>query len=62
MTYRELIEICIKTPAEECWECTYKKECKVFMDTVDKFPVFLFDESFYKEENIDFDAEIEVIE
>ena len=57
MTYRELIEICNKTPDEECLDCkcSYEKECKVFKDTVGEYPGF-----FFKALNIDFDKEIEV--
>ena len=58
MTYRELIEICTKTPDEKCCECSCKKECAVFTSkTDDKMPV-----AFYEALNIDFDAEIEVEE
>lgn len=58
MTYRELIEVCNKTPNEKCWLCKYKKECIVFESkTNGKMPVAL-----YEALNIDFDAEIEVEE
>lgn len=56
MTYRDLVEICYKTPDEECKKCEYKKECAVFTSkTDDEMPV-----AFYEALNIDFDAEIEV--
>lgn len=57
MTYRDLIEICNATPAEDCYDdnCPYQKECKVFRDSVDYYPVFL-----YNALDIDFDTEIEV--
>ena len=54
MTYRDLVEICYKTPAEECCECSYKNECKAFITKTDgKMPAAL-----YKALGIDFDGEI----
>ena len=58
MTYRELVEICYKTPNEECDFCECKKECKVFEDkTGGVLPVLL-----YKALDINLDAKIEVEE
>lgn len=56
MTYRELIEICYKTPNEECDDCSQYKECRVFIDkTNGEFPAVL-----HSALNINLDAEIEV--
>lgn len=58
MTYRELIEICYKTPDEKCRVCECKKECGVFADkTGGGVPVALYDAL-----NINLDDEIEVKE
>lgn len=55
MTYRELIEICNKTPAKVCYDdnCPYQKECNAFRYFVGEYPSL-----FYNALGIDFDAEI----
>lgn len=58
MTYKELIEICYKTPVN-CMDCKYRKEeCKVFRNETG----FSFPGVFYPVLNLDLDSEIEVKE
>lgn len=56
MTYRELIEICYATPADNCTRCKHRKECEAFQYKTD----YELPEAFYNALKIDPDEEINV--